>query len=453
MKRTSILITMLLLSIIATTAASAAADLTATAITGNADQKETLTATTIIRNDGDNASLAITISDLTSGSDTISASSISISPATVANLETGQQQTITIKTDIDDNQALGTYTGTLTIAYETQSESGTIEADVTLEVQLGNHLIIDKVTVRVEGESDTVKDSEDVSDEANPGSTVEIEIRVKNDYDENIDIEDVEVTIEADNDLDWDDESDVSKIKDGDKETFTFTFEVPSADDVDEDTYDIDIEVFGTDEDGNDHGEKWTIGLEVDKKSYDLKFASLSVNYIDCGATSTKLRANIENAGAKDVSKGTLLIESSALTEDVVIRSIEIGEGDDDTIEATLPLQKNLQAGEYLIQVTLYSTSNEKDETDYDTVSLIVPSCGQTTTPPSEDNNDSEEETEIDIITPPTTTGNVVSTATGKPTKQFIGGSSNLYLGLLIVIVVLLVVLIALAASALGKRK
>ncbi|MBN1274891.1 hypothetical protein JXA12_01180 [Candidatus Woesearchaeota archaeon] len=448
---------LLIMSICALGTANAAVSLTANDLSGTVEQKETYTGTISISNTGDNVSLSISAADITDGSNTISAGDVAFSPTTISNLANGDIATIDVTIDIDNDQEPGTYTGTITITWNNGTETGTETVNIELDVELGNHLIIDRVTVVVDGNSDRVEDGEKVGEEAYPQSEVEITVRVENDYDDNIDIEDIEVEIDADNDLDWNEREDMDDLRRGDRDSITFTFTVPRAQYIDEGTYDIDIIVTGEDEDGNDHRDEWAIELEVDKKRYDLQFRSVSISpsYVEaCTTINPQLRVNIENAGTRDIDRGTLLITGEALKDEVIVRDMDIEEGDDLTKEVALPLRENLDPGQYFITIQVFTEPTEDDQTDITSADLVILAC--TTDEEDEEEEEEEEEDEIDIVTPTPstgTTGSVVATTTGTPSKLLDRGSTT-YLALLILIVVLLVILIVVvAASALGGKK
>jgi hypothetical protein len=438
--------------------ATAAPDMTLNTITGNTLQKESYTGTLKISNTGDETLdiTSISVSSLTFGSNSMSAT---LSQTSAEDLLAGQNKDVTVTVSAGSNQAIGTYNGNITVVSTNGVTTLTKTTPVSITVSMGNHLTIDKVTVDVDDQSDTVKDGDKIADEANPSSTITIEIRVENDFDDNMDIEDIEVSLQADNDLDWDEEEEIDKIKDSDKETVTFTLEVPSSEDIDEDTYTIDIRVSGTDEKGNDHDETWTIELEVEKEKYDLDFTNINLNpsSIACDAQNAAASITIENIGSDDIDKGTLVIKSNVLKEDVIIRNMEIDEEDEMTKTLSLALKSNLAPGDYTLNFQLYTTGNSNDDTDFDVRTLTVLSCVNNNKP-AEDKEDTEkEDTKIEVIAPTKpnvpTTGNVVQTVTGTPSSKFIDTSSNMYLGLLIAIIVLLLILISIAAASLGRRK
>ncbi|MBD3209049.1 hypothetical protein GF367_01365, partial [Candidatus Woesearchaeota archaeon] len=379
-----------------------------------------------------------------------------LTPDSISNLAIGDDQIVTVDVEVPDDQELGDYSGNITI-YEGNTPRAT--ADLDLTVELGNHLVIKKVRFTGERDSDTAKKDDDElkwddDEEPRPGETITIEVEVENDFEDNIEIEDIEIEVRNDNDLDWDEDESVSDLDDGEEDTATFELEIDQ--DVDDDTYDIEIEVTGEDEDGNTHGETWTIELEVKKLDDDLRITDtrLIPSSLTCEDKNVRLEITIDNVGEDDQSRAVLLAENSQLGIEEIIRSIEVDEGEDVTRTMLLSLDELEAAGSYPILISVFTSGDKDDLTDVATVQLPVISCDTTDDEAEEEEEEGEEE-DIEVVTPtPTVTGSFVASTSGEPSKQFIDTTSDLYMGLLIGIVVLLAVLVVVAATAVfGKKR
>ncbi|MBW2982887.1 hypothetical protein KY327_01130 [Candidatus Woesearchaeota archaeon] len=403
---------------------------------GDDDQErdEEITGTFTIKNEGilqvQDLNLTDTVDDdyeftITPGSTTIPAGgSIDVS--------------YSIKAPLDQDagtERVGTVTATGTVG----SDDLNTMRNVNLEVE--NNLIIDKVTMTVEGSSDSLDDGDTYDDEAKPGDDVEIEVRVENTFDDNMDIEDVEVIIESNGDLDWDKDEDLGDIEDDDKDTATFSFTVPE--DADEDDYEIEIRVEGTDEEGARHGEEWTVELEVEKEDEDLRIDDVTVSpsFVRCGQGRLTIRVDYTNIGQDDLEDATIRIRSdSEIDYEEVIRDIEIDEGDDDTESATMSLPDDLPGGQYFVDVEIFTSGSEDDRTDVESASFTVEDCQTQDQDGTDDEDESTDEDDgMEIIPPPQT--EIIDEGEGRR-PGLLDREGDLYLALLIVIAVLLVVLI-----------
>lgn len=427
----------------------------------NQEREETISKSVIISNQGveDVTSVSVSTNDVGSEYALNTTLSSTIIPA-------GGEIQLTIEAYVPDDQDAGVKKiGTITVTGNQGGNTLTQTEDLNLEVE--NKLEIKRVTVTYDGDDDRVDDGDkvNVDEEIRPGSEIQIEVEVENTFKDNIDIEDVEITIDADNnDLDWDETEDVGDIKDGDEESYTFTLNIDR--DADEDTYDVTVIVTGIDENGARHEEQMTFEIEVEKKREDLLIdrLDLSKSYLACGERTTTIELRIENVGSRDVDRGTILIENDMLGIEEIIRDIEIDEGDDERFTETITVPRNADAGSYYLDVYVYTSANEEDQTDIESIQLTVEGCpvdngGNDEEDNGEDNSGDDEKDNIDVVTPPTTstpTGNVVSTVTGKPAEKGLLEGNNLTVTLLVAVIALLIVLIILAIASLtssGKKK
>ncbi len=117
----------------------------------------------------------------------------------------------------------------------------------------GDKLKIVKITAYVDGDKDTG------TIDVKPGSILEIKVKVENLYDEDIegedlDIEDIVITAtidEIDDGDELEEEADEFDLDAEEDDTETIQFEIPW--EVDDDSFDLSIEVEGEDENGTMH--------------------------------------------------------------------------------------------------------------------------------------------------------------------------------------------------------
>src|SRR3989344_1127216 len=190
--------------------------------------------------------------------------------------------------------------------------------------------------------------------------TVEIEFDVENIFPKTggLDIEDIEVTafidgIDGDDGLDPDDEPDEFDLEPGDEESVTLEFSIPL--EVEDKSFDLKIEVRGTDTNNTVHTITEERTIKVDKETHELllRRAELLTSNLKC-SRNTQVDLNIVNIGTSK--------------EDVVVRvtNVELGlafqdsfEMDDDPFDSdskyskSIPLtvSKDAEASEYQINV------------------------------------------------------------------------------------------------------
>jgi hypothetical protein len=186
------------------------------------------------------------------------------------------------------------------------------------KVTQGGKLLITDVDVKVGSKSDKNMDYGDrIKNEAKPGDKVSFSIEIKNNFtrDEDLNIEDIEVlvTIEGiDDDDDLDQEDEISKIRADKDDKVSIDFEIPLK--VDEDTYEVLIEVEGDDENGTTHAVEFQLELEVEKENNEVRFLrnTLTPSEIKCGRN-VQLSTAVINTGSNDEDDVLLEITNSQL--------------------------------------------------------------------------------------------------------------------------------------------
>ncbi len=241
-------------------------------------------------------------------------------------------------------------------------------------------LDIKSLKVYVDGKSTTVDDGDTISKEASPGSKVEFKVELENQYtnEQDLNIEDITVTttiVEIDDGEDIDSDADITDIKPEKDKTVTLTFDIPYL--VDQDTYDVDIEVEGDDENGTDQSFIWTVYLEVKKEKHNVIFtkAGLENEGLKCGDLAN-LDVALLNVGEEDEDV-KLEIKNKDLAIDIKDSFSLDGDTIDDeakyskSFEITIP--KNAKKGDY--PVPLKATYNEGSNTETKTVTLSLGDC------------------------------------------------------------------------------
>lgn len=382
----------------------------------NQEREQTVTSTLRITNTGNQA---LTIA-LTSIADLEYDLELSQSTITVA---IGSYVDISATAYIPDYQDAGTESiGSITAT--ATSVAGLIRTS-NVYMTAENNLEFSDIEIDIDGDSNDVDDGDDF--DAKPGDDVILSISVENTFSDSIEIQDIEVTVESDGDLDWDESEDMSDLEDGDEDTIDFSFSIDS--DVDEENYDVTINVQGEDENGATHEEEITFTINVERNNHEISIntATISPEAISCDRRFT-IRTNIENTGSNNEDKVTLIFENEEL--DIYQRwlGLELDEGDDIDKYYTFTLPSTIASGEYYINIWTYYDTDE--ESDIDLVTLTVSECNPTIP--------SDEPTEPTTPSDEPTVPGYIGTSYG--TTNFF--DSPVYVVILVVAVLALLVLI-----------
>jgi len=306
------------------------------------------------------------------------------------SLNTGQSETLKFNvTTPSDEQTTNHSIGNIVINSNEFSKS---IASINIDVKGG--LIIDELDVRVfyrEGGTDVDQnvnngervDFGDDDDEIGPGDEIEFRVNLENTFtsSEDIDIEDITVTItieEIDDGEDIDEESDEFDLDPGETERVIVPFKIKL--EVEEQIYDVLIEVEGVDDEGTSHEIVWNLKISINKDRRDIiiRKASLTQNTLSC-SRETRLNIEVLNIGTKieDDVKVEVLNDDIGLNfvEDDIELDIEPFEDDDEYDKSILiKVDNNVAAGNYPITVNAYITGGALFATE--TVNLEVKACG-----------------------------------------------------------------------------
>ncbi|MBI2208206.1 lamin tail domain-containing protein [Candidatus Woesearchaeota archaeon] len=272
--------------------------------------------------------------------------------------------------------------GNFTVAVEVSDGNLTDTQSYNLAVGEGARLRITDLDIKVGSKTDkNVQNNTRIKKEAAPGDKVQFDVEIKNFFTDEEDLEiediDVEITIEdIDDGDDLEEDADEFDLKAGKDESVSVDFEVPL--DVEEDTFDVIINVEGRDENGTTHEIRRELQLDVEKESHEIRIvrASAIPSEIKCQRT-VSINTEIINTGAKDEDDVTLEIFNSELGINSVTDAIELDEGTEDnryTKSITAAVSNDVASGIYPITVNTYYGGKLSNT---ETINLAVQQCEQ----------------------------------------------------------------------------
>jgi len=265
------------------------------------------------------------------------------------------------------------------------NQSTIVDVTVISEAHVNTSSIklrISDLDVKIDGGTDkNIEDEADgyeISKEARPGSYVEFEIEIENLYtdEEDVDINDIEIEItieDIDDGDDLDEETDEFDLRPEDDTTETLSFRIPLL--VDDETFDVIIEVEGRDENGINHRIVKNFVLEVEKERHDVQITRFTLNpsTVSCERTAF-LDVRVLNLGKDDEDNVRLEISNGDLGLNFV-DEFELENGDDEDAvydrEVVLSLE-DAKRGSYVIDIRSYYDNRESDN---DRATLVVEKC------------------------------------------------------------------------------
>ena len=250
-----------------------------------------------------------------------------------------------------------------------------------INVSEGAKLIISKLDVKIDEKSDkSIQNNTKIKKEAKPGSDVEFKIEIKNRFtkEEDLEMQDIGVQViieDIDDGDDLEEEADEFDLDPEKDETVKISFKIPL--EVEEDTFEVIIDIEGQDENGTVHRIKWLLELKVEKEKHDISIRKLNLNptIVSCSRTAA-LNAEIINLGRDDEDEVALEILSPKLGVNFRQGGIELEEGIDDNTYAktlTMSIPDGMEAGTYPITVNAYFENDDLD--DSKTAELSVQDC------------------------------------------------------------------------------
>ena len=249
-----------------------------------------------------------------------------------------------------------------------------------LTVTKGAKLRITDLDIKVGSKTDkNVQNNSRIRKEAAPGDEISFDLEISNFFtnDEDLEIEDIDAQITIEDIDDGDDlDGDASEfdLKAAKDDSVKIDFEVPL--EVDENTFDVFIDVEGRDENGTTHEIRWELQLDVEKESHEIRVlrASATPSEIKC-QRAVSINTEIINTGAEDEDDVTLEILSQQLGINSVTDDIELDEGTNDnrfTKSLTAAVSNDVASGTYPIAVNTYYDGKLSDT---ETISLVAQQC------------------------------------------------------------------------------
>jgi len=273
-----------------------------------------------------------------------------------------------------------TQIGVNNVTVNVSDGSLSVNQTYNITVAEGPKLQISDLDVKVDGKTDkNLIDGDKISKEAKPGSKVIFNIEVENLFtdDEDLEIEDIEIIVtilDIDDGDDLDEDAKEFDLKAGKDEREKIEFEIPL--EVEEDTFDVLIEVEGDDENGTTHEIEFNLELEIEKENHEIRIirSAIRPSTIKCQRT-ISINTEIINTGTDDEDDVTLEVISSQLGISSLTLEIELDEGTDDNRFSKLVtsfVSRDILPGTYPITINTYY-DGKLSETD--TVNLDVEEC------------------------------------------------------------------------------
>ncbi|MBU1202213.1 MAG: putative Ig domain-containing protein [Nanoarchaeota archaeon] len=389
------------------------------------DREENTTTTMTVTNAGTEMITGITLT-----SSAVAKYQVVLTPLSIASLAPGASTSITVKGYVPEDknsgkEKIGTITATGT------SAGNQVTTTANLNMQAENNLVIKKVRVTVNDDTDTVDDGDKIT--VYPASEIQIEVEVKNTI-KDLDMEDVNIAVYND-DLDIDEDKDISTIKDGKTTTVTLKFKIDE--DADDGKHDVEIIVEGEDENGAKHGETWTLRFDVEEEGIIIVKSTLAPSTLSCQDKSVDLNLVLKNVGTKDEDEAAIEIVATTLKYEKRLSDLSIDEDDEITRSFTIPL-KDVASGMHAIKITAFKDFDEQTHMKYVYVTVpssCVPSTNTTTPPP----------VPPPVIPPPSdNTGGFVDVGTGTGFSFDMGvwGTILLVLANILVLVIIIILLV-----------
>jgi hypothetical protein len=310
------------------------------------------------------------------------------------------------------------------------------------------NLTISSLDVKVGDKTEKdLENGDDIGRDAKPGDLLKFDVELENLFpsSSDIQIENIELTItikDIDDGDDLEDSVDYDDLDAGDDDSQVIEFTLPTL--VEEDTYDVILEVDAEDENGGSQDFSWELQLDVKKDSHALLLdrATISPSEVSCNRDAT-LSLRVVNIGREDEDEVRLEVQNSELGIGIDEDNIEIEEGSDEDSVYETSYNFNLEnakPGIYPISVKAYYDSKLGDE---QTLTLTVEDCvvqSQVSTPLASE--------PVELITTPAVTKQA------PVTEISFTNTSTYAIMLLGLFFVLLVAVIFLAgAIILGMRK
>ncbi len=240
---------------------------------------------------------------------------------------------------------------------------------------------IDVIVTGVSGTSDTNSlDPDDVDElkDVRPGDSLDVTVNLENKFRsrDNIAVEDIDVAVKIEgNDFDDDDSEDLGDISEDDEDSVNIALEVD--DDADKQSATMTITAQGRDENGALHGDAASADVKIERETHDIAVQSMTLtpDVTTCSDDSSQLSVKIKNIGRRDESEVAVNVDSNALNFRDRVSNMELDRDDERVKIFNIPLQKNLAAGKYAIQIQTFTDNVDLSNTE---VLLLESICDST---------------------------------------------------------------------------
>ncbi len=235
--------------------------------------------------------------------------------------------------------------GTLTIS-GTQTNGTQVSLQFDVFMQRENLLILSDSDAEINNKAKESLDQGDDVENLKPGDSVEITIEVRSDYDNDhdVDINGVDAILDCqdDNQIDVDDDSlDVGDLSPDDKQTDAFNVNIEE--DAKDGSFNCELQVLGTDDNGASMGEKISFGMDVERENHDIQIklpVLLTPQAITCDDTSLQMTLNFINLGKSDEDEVAIELVSQDLNFQERRSNIDLNEDDSEVEVFDIPLEK-----------------------------------------------------------------------------------------------------------------
>lgn len=361
-------------------------------------------------------------------------------------LASGATATVTLTITVPANEDAGNHSiGSIKIISNEASKSASVYLSPKSYLKITN--------VDVNGDTDG---------ELTPEKDNEVEVDVTNEYGE--DMEDVTVTVSL-LDVDGDDleeEAEAFDLDKGDDDTASVKFDLAN-EDLDEDSYTLEITVEGEADDDSEHKTVETLIVNVDREKHKVVIteATLTPEAIECleGATAS---VDVRNIGKSNEDDVEIKVKNTALSLDESQKfELDKFSGSDNTYSASFEINtEKASSGKYPITVELYRDGKKDDST---TLNLEVKECLVTSTQSQTQNtyNSAEEQAKLlqaqlnaQLAAKKAAEQKTAVTATTAPIKTSFRDSDTYVMMLAaLVVLVIIAVLMGLAVMTRGKPR
>lgn len=315
----------------------------------------------------------------------------SYSDSVTINLGKNDQETIYVRGLVIENMQSGVSTIGSIIA-----ENSNYNETTSLQMESKGFLEITDSDIWVGSDSSDNFDNGDTINDIKPGDHIKMRFKIKNLFDDNTDndIEDVSVQVtvkDIDDGDDIEEESETDDIKTESTGTFYVEFDIPEK--VDQDNFDVEIQVTGDDQNGADHEIIWNIEFEINKEKHDVRIERTALSEAEMCVKSNEqtlyVDVRVANYGKEDEEEVKIKVSSTDLSYSKEVKDIELNSDFDDddndhTESFSIPVPANKKGTVTIRVTTFYDETKLSDSQD---VQVTLKDCGitttQTTTTPS----------------------------------------------------------------------